>query len=188
MKQIMASEQAKASDAAIKTPVGTFIPSQIPADIKKAEAAMAEAQKKMNEVLNRGLEVMPHDNVPFDKVIPSYVSAYYVAGNEPMAQKYSDQMFTLFQEEINYYLSVKPEFGSLMIDDMFSAYRGIFSLYQSSAIFGTDKAHQEKISNDFFKITELIQAALPSLQKQSPSASQQIDQTFGAFFSRINGQ
>lgn len=188
MKQIMASEQAKASDAPIKTPVGTFIPSQIPADIKKAEAAMAEAQKKMNEVLNRGLEVMPHENVPFDKVIPSYVSAYYVAGNEPMAQKYSDQMFTLFEEEINYYLSVKPEFGSLMIDDMFGAYRGIFSLYQSSAIFGTDKTHQEKISADFFKITELIQASLPILQKESPSASQQIDQTFGAFFSRINGQ
>lgn len=149
---------------------------------------MADAQKKINEVLDRGIAVMPHANVPFDKVIPSYVSAYYIAGNEAKAQQYSDQMFTLFQEEINYYLSVKPEFGSLMVEDMFSAYRGIFSLYQSSAVFGTDKAHQEKVSNDFYKITELIEAALPTLQKESISSSRLIDQTFGDFFKRINGQ
>ncbi|NOQ70903.1 MAG: DUF2723 domain-containing protein [Crocinitomix sp.] len=180
------------ADIPIKTPLGDFIPSQIDADMKKAEAEIADAQQKITEVINKSIEVMPHHNVPFGKVMPSYVSAYYVGGNEAKAQEYSDTMFVLFEEEMNYYLDVDPAFSSNMIEDMYSAYRSIFSLYQASAVFGTDKVHQEKVSADFFRITQNVQNGLDDMKKYNRKAKnystlKRIEDTFDAFFKRING-
>ena len=130
---------------------------------------------------------MPHENVPFGKVFPSYVSSYYMAGNEEKAQQYSDMMMGLFEEEIDYYLSVDPQFSSTMIEDMYAAYRSIFGLYQASAVFGTDKDHQQKVSDDFFRITEKVQAGIVPIKLHSISARSRIEQTFDSFFQRING-
>jgi hypothetical protein len=180
------------ADIPIQTPLGEFVPSRIGADMKKAEAEIAEAQLKITEVINKSIEVMPHHNVPFGKVFPSYVSAYYVGGNEAKAQEYSDTMFALFEEEMNYYLDVDPKFSSNMIEDMYSAYRSIFSLYQASAVFGTDKEHQEKVSADFFRITENVQSGLDEIKKYNRKAKnyttlKRIEDTFDNFFKRING-
>lgn len=185
MKQVQA--QGLVSDAAIKTPIGSFIPNEIPQEIAKAEAEIADAQAKISEVLDRGIEVMPHENVPFGKVFPSYISAYYMAGNEEKAQQYSDMMVSLFEEEIDYYLSVDPKFSSTMIEDMYAAYRSIFGLYQASAVFGTDKDHQQKVSDDFFRITEKVQNGIVPIKLHSISARTRIEQTFDSFFKRING-
>lgn len=193
MKQIQAGGVGLDTNEPIQTPLGEFIPSQIDADMKKAEAEIEEAKAKITEVINKSIEVMPHHNVPFGKVFPSYVSAYYVGGNEEKAQEYSDTMFVLFEEEMDYYLDVDPKFSSNMIEDMYSAYRSIFSLYQASAVFGTDKEHQEKVSNDFFRITQEVQDGLVDIKKynrtvKNYSALQRIESTFEAFFNRINGQ
>lgn len=193
MKQIQSQGLGQDNDAPIKTPVGDIIPSQIPNEITKTEAEMNDAQAKISEVLDKSFEVMPHYNVPFGKVIPSYVSAYYIAGNEEKAQLYSDKMFVLFEEEMDYYLDVDPKFSSNMIEDMYSVYRSLFSLYQASTIFGTDKTHQEKVSADFFRITEDVQNGLAEIKKYSTknknySTIQRIEGTFEAFFKRINGQ
>ena len=185
MKQVQA--QGLVSDAEIKTPLGSFIPNEIPQEIAKAEAEIAAAQAKISEVLDRGIEVMPHENVPFGKVFPSYVSSYYMAGNEEKAQQYSDMMMGLFEEDIDYYLSVDPQFSSTMIEDMYAAYRSIFGLYQASAVFGTDKDHQQKVSDDFFRITEKVQAGIVPIKLHSISARSRIEQTFDSFFQRING-
>lgn len=185
MKQVQS--QGLVSDAEIKTPLGSFIPNEIPQEIAKAEAEIAAAQAKISEVLDRGIEVMPHANVPFGKVFPSYVSSYYMAGNEEKAQQYSDMMMGLFEEEIDYYLSVDPEFSSTMIEDMYAAYRSIFGLYQASAVFGTDKDHQQIVSDDFFRITEKVQTGIVPIKLHSISARSRIEQTFDTFFKRING-
>lgn len=185
MKQVQG--QGLVSDAEIKTPIGSFIPNEIPQEIAKAEAEIAAAQAKISEVLDKGIAVMPHENVPFGKVFPSYVSAYYMAGNEEKAQKYSDIMMVLFEEEINYYLSVDPKFSSTMIEDMYAAYRSVFGLYQASAVFGTDEAHQQKVSDDFFRITENVQKGIVPIKLHSIAARTRIEQTFDSFFKRING-
>ena len=150
MNQIISQGLGTESNEPIKTPVGDIIPSQIPSEIKKSEEAMADAQSKISEILDKSLAEMPHVNVPFGKVLPSYISAYYIAGNEEKAQLYSNQMFDLFEEEMDYYLDVDPQFSAGMIEDMYSVYRSIYSLYQGSTFFGTDKEHQDKISQDFF--------------------------------------
>lgn len=192
MKQIQGQgPELLATDAPITTPLGEFIPSQIDEDMKKAETEIEEARAKITEVINKSIEVMPHHNVPFGKVFPSYVSAYYVGGNEEKAQEYSDTMFVLFEEEMDYYLDVDPQFSSNMIEDMYSAYRSIFSLYQASAVFGTDKEHQEKVSNDFFRITQEVQDGLVYIKeynRKNYEVLRRIETTFESFFKRINGQ
>lgn len=190
MKQIQS--QGLESDAPVRTPVGDFIPSEIPANIKKAEAEMADVQQKMTEVLDKSIEVMPHFNVPFGKVFPGYVMAYYIAGNEEKAQQYSDQMFELFEEEMDYYLSIDPQFTSGMIQEMYMVYKSIFSLYQGSAVYGSDKEHQQKVSDDFFRITTDVQNGLKkirtyNLKRKDFGANSIIEGTFDAFFQRFNG-
>ncbi|MFT5821598.1 MAG: MFS family permease [Crocinitomix sp.] len=194
MKQIQGQgADLLTADIPIQTPLGEFIPSQIDADMKQALADIDTAKARITEVINMSIEVMPHHNVPFGKVFPSYVSAYYVGGNETKAQEYSDTMFVLFEEEMNYYLDVDPKFSSNMIEDMYSAYRSIFSLYQASAVFGTDVDHQEKVSADFFRITQNVQDGLDDIKKYNRKAKNystlvRIEDTFDAFFKRINGQ
>ncbi|WP_066758589.1 glycosyltransferase family 117 protein [Crocinitomix algicola] len=192
MKQIQSqNDGVEISNEPIKTPVGDIIPSQIPAEIKIAEAEMADAKAKISEVLDRGIEIMPHSNVPFGKVFPSYIQAYYIGENEEKAKLYTDQMLDLFGEEMNYYLSVDPEFSARMIEDMYSTYRGIFSLYQASAVFGTDETHQQLVSDRFFSITSELQNGLTAIRKycidEDKTATLQLIQgTFDAFFQRIN--
>ncbi len=185
MKQIQS--QGIVSDIPINTPLGTFVPNTIEADIKRAEAEIADAKIKISEVLDKGIAVMPHANVPFGNVFPSYVSSYYIAGNEEKAQKYSDFMMDIFEEELTYYLELDPEFSTGLIEEMYGTYRAVFGLYQASAIFGTDKAHQQKVSEDFFRITDNVQIGLVPLKVASPSAASRINQTFTQFFQRING-
>jgi hypothetical protein len=191
MKQIQ-SQGLPEGNEPIRTPIGDFIPSEIPAEMAKAEAEMADDQAKISEVIDKSIEVMPHFNVPFGKVMPSYISSYYVAGNEEKAQLYSDKMFSLFGEEMDYYLDVDPAFSTGMIEDMYSIYRSMFSLYQASAVFGTDTEHQEKVSNEFFQVTEEVKLGLVLIKKYNTKAKnygavQRIEATFDAFFQRILG-
>ena len=63
----------------------------------------------------------------------------------------------------------------------------MFSLYQAVKIYGTNEAFKEEVGNAFYSMTERVQSALPAVQKVSPGARQQIEQTFYAFFQRIMG-
>jgi len=171
----------------IQTPMGNFKRSELPAEIKKSEAIMGFNKEKVNEVLDKSLAVMPHANVPFDRVFPSYISTYYAVGNEEKGEQLTTMMMGIFEEEVNYYISVEPEFGVTMLDDLFGAYRGIFSLYQAVSNFGTNVEFAEKIGERFYSVTEKIQPRLEKMKRISTSARQQIDQTFGDFFQQIMG-
>jgi len=191
MKQIQ--DSGMAADTLLRTPVGEINPSTIPQDIKQLEKDMMVAQERISQILDKSFEVMPHANVPFGKVIPSYISAYYVAGNEEKAQLYTDQMFELMGEEMDYYLDVDPEFSSNMINDMYSCYRSMFSLYQASAIYSDNKEYQEKVSENFFTWTERVQSGIGKikrhcLKEKNYSAVSRIETTFDGFFKQINGQ
>ncbi len=173
------------SSMVIQTPIGNFKKSDLPAEIEKSEALMADAKQKIKEVLDRSMLVMPEYNIHFDKVFPSYVSTYYAAGHEETAQLLTLKMMAIFDEEINYYISIDPSFTATMIDDFFGAYRATFSLYQAVNIYGTDEAFSSEIGDQFLSITDRVQRALPAIQKEGPSSRAQIEQTFMAFFQRI---
>ena len=190
MNQIEAKTDREDNDAPIKTPIGDFIPSKIPEQRAKVEAEIKDAMNKITEVISKSIEVMPHVNVPFGKVYPSYVSALYMADNQEMAEKYSDIMFELFGEEMTHYLNIDPKFSTYLLQDMYSSYRSLFSLYQTSKVFGTNKDFQDKTMNKFHVITAELQEGLTrirlyNVKEKNTSAITQIENTFVPFFARV---
>jgi tetratricopeptide (TPR) repeat protein len=185
LKQI--KEQDAPEDQIIKTPLGDFTKAGADAEIAKAQAIIDSNTVKVSTLLDRSTQVMPEFNVPYARVMPSYISSYYAVGNEEKARMYTDRMLEIFQEDIDYYLSVDPEFSSRMVQDMFDSYRGLFSLYQSSQIYDTDEAYKDKVSNVFLDVTNRIQGGLNPIRKVSSSARQTVERTFDNFFMQING-
>lgn len=183
MTEILA--QPGDTNAIYPTPLGNFKRSEMPEQIKKSEAIVADCKTKIKEVLDRSMVVMPEYNVPFDRVFPSYVTTYYAAGHEADAEALSKKMLAIFEEEIDYYLSVEPEFTATMVQDFFDAYRGVFSLYQAANIYATNTEFVDEVGAKFLSITERVQRALPGIQKQSTGARIQVEQTFYGFFQKI---
>jgi hypothetical protein len=188
MKKIQ-EQGAAVSNEPIPTPYGDIQPSQIPGELQKSQARIEAAQEKIIAVLDRSMEVMPNSNVPFKKVIPSYISTYYQAGAEEKAQNYSNQMLDIYNEEIDYMLSVDNEFGKRMIEDLFATYRSVFSLYQAATLYSSDTAYQEKMNAEFDAVQAKIDKGISILRKTDSATDKEIERTFDAFFARLqNGQ
>ena len=185
LKQIQAQEGPE--DQVVKTPLGNFVRAEVNEEIAKSKAVIDSNKVFVTQVLDKSNEVMPEFNVPYGRVIPSYISSYYAVGDEEKARMYTDRMLELFQEDINYYLDIDPEFSSQMVQDIFDSYRGVFSLYQATQIYDTDPAYKDKVSNVFFDVSTKIQSGLNPIRKISPSARNMIQNTFDKFFSQING-
>jgi len=172
----------------IALPVGDVKIGEVSDEIKQAEKKIEEIKVKVNAVLDKSFEVMPHENVPYGRVMPSYVAAYYQVGNNEKAQQYTNEMWDLFVEEIDYYLSIDPEFSGQdeMIDEFFGAYRSVFSLYQAAQVYGTDTTFNTALDAKFREKTCEICSGLPAIRKGGPTgAKAKIKATFEAFFERI---
>lgn len=78
--------------------------------------------------LNKCLEVTPEGNVPYDKVMPGIIGSYLKLGvpdsllntnlsieqkqeAQAMAEKLTKRMLEINEDEINYYMSLEPEFA-----------------------------------------------------------------------------
>ena len=171
-----------------QTPIGPLKVSEMKGQVTKSQSLMAEHKTKITALLDRSSEVMPHENVPFiDKVFPSFVTAYLAVDEQAKGEALASQVMAIYEEELNYYMDVAPEFAGSMVDDMFSAYRGVFMLYQGVSIYGSNQAFAEDISNRFLAITERIQPSLEKIKKISPGYRQRVEQTFDHFFRQILG-
>lgn len=187
MKQIIESPVPPSDTLIFPTPIGDFTVGQMPEQIKKSQAIVDTCRIKIEQVLDRSMVVMPEYNVPYDKVFPSYIATYYAAGIEAKGEELSKKMIAIFEEELDYYLSVEPEFTATMVDDFFQAYRSMFSIYQSVNAYGTNDAHIDFVSQKFLTLTERVQLALPKIQRISPATFKHVEGTFIDFFKRITG-
>ena len=159
---------------------------EIPDKLKLAEAQKAEIKTKVNAVIDKAFAVMPHENVPYGRVMPSYVAAYYQVDNQEKAKQYSNEMWDLLVEEVDYYVSLDPEFSGQdeMIDEFFGAYRSMFSLYQASQVYGTDTTFNASLDDRFREKSCEICAALKKIEKD-PGSRGKVKSTFRGFFDRI---
>ncbi|UKN00472.1 MFS transporter [Paracrocinitomix mangrovi] len=179
-------EQVKAQDGpaeqVVKTPLGDFVRGEIDAEMAKAQSIIDSNSVKITSLLQKSFEVMPEANVPFGRVIPSYVQAFFAAGDEENGMMYADKMFGIFEEDIDYYLSVDPEFSLPMIQDFFDSYRGVFSLYQTVSVYSSDEAYQTTVGERFYNITMKVQAGLNPIRRTKPNGSARVNATFDSFF------
>ncbi|MEZ4738337.1 MAG: DUF2723 domain-containing protein [Flavobacteriales bacterium] len=84
-----------------------------------AEALIEEGRDDdARTILDLSMEKMPERNVPFDRILLPTIEAYYAIGDVEKADSLSERLFTIMEENLNYYMSLEPRFASLLMDDM----------------------------------------------------------------------
>jgi len=61
-------------------------------------------------VLDISIEKMPDRNVPFDRVLLPTVEAYYAIGDTAKGNAISGRLFTIMEENLNWFASLEPQF------------------------------------------------------------------------------
>jgi len=180
LEKILSQNGGTPTDS-IQTPIGMFIRGEIPSEIDKAKALMEESKTKTVEVLDKAFEIMPNNKVPFARIIPYYITAYYAVGEMEKGNQYANQVLDLYAEELDYYLSVDPEFSGSMMQEMFGVYRSMFTIFQTTA-GGEDEAisarSYEMVTN---YMNEIKKIKFPKHYRGA------YDQTCGGFFTQIEG-
>jgi hypothetical protein len=180
-EQILSQEGGLSNDT-IQTPLGMYTRGDIPAEVNRTKNDIEDARVKVSEILDKAFEVMPNNKVPFGRIIPYYITAYYSVGDTAKGNQYANQALDLYAEELDYFVSLNSEFSGTMIQEMFGVYRSVFSIFQTTGLGGTDEAIAEK-SN------EMLTNYMAKIERiKFPKGSRTIyDQTFGGFFKQIGG-
>jgi hypothetical protein len=185
LQQIQSSDTPE--DQIIKTPIGDFKKSDVPLEVAKAQMIIDSNSVKVNQVLDRSFEVMPEYNVPFGRVVPSYISSYYGAGNYEKAEFYTNRMLAIYQEEVDYYLSVGAKKSSNMIDFIFDSFRGVYSVWQSAQMLSDSDDFKEQTTTALFNMSDQIQMKLNEIKKEaSPSQKARINETIAALINQVD--
>ncbi|MCX8080897.1 MAG: DUF2723 domain-containing protein [Bacteroidia bacterium] len=74
--------------------------------------------KKAEAVLDKCLEVMPDENIPFDATMFSICSAYYQIGKIEKANALSKKLFDIFEGDLKIYRGLKPRHSPAFYRDM----------------------------------------------------------------------
>jgi len=123
-----------------------------------AEALVGENdnERAMN-VLNKSLVVMPHHNVPFNRVLHPTVEAFYAAGGIEEGNELTAQLFNILENELDYFFSLDPEFAKGIDRDMRSNYAIInrlseLAIQNGATIEGGDVQERMKAINDAYSL------------------------------------
>lgn len=181
LKQILAQEGGLATDS-IKTPLGTFVRGDLAQDIEASEVKMFELKEKTVTVLDKSLEVMPNNKVPFATILPTYIAAYFAVGDSVKGNLYSNQVLDLYSEELTYFATVGTEFSSTYIADAYRTYRAMFTVFQVVNQFDSESAVAVKAEG-------LIRSHMDEISriKFKKHAKQEYDANFGGFFRQLQG-
>ncbi len=84
-----------------------------------AEALIDEGRDDdARTILDLSLEKMPARNVPFDRILLPTVEAYYAIGDNEKANALSERLFTIMEENLNFYMSLDPKHAKGIEDEM----------------------------------------------------------------------
>ena len=84
-----------------------------------ADALIDEGDnERAKNALDRSIHVMPDRTVPYSRVLLPTVEAYYKLGEYDRANDLTDTLFTRYEDELDYYLSLELNFGASISEDM----------------------------------------------------------------------
>ena len=88
-----------------------------------AEQLIEEEQiDKARAILDKGVEVMPNHNVPFDRLMLPIIENYYKIGEDDKANAILEIIFTKYADEFEYYLSADTDKAIGMSREMQMSY------------------------------------------------------------------
>ncbi|MFH1322008.1 MAG: DUF2723 domain-containing protein, partial [Bacteroidota bacterium] len=129
-----------------------------------ADALLKEGKKDSAiKVLDKCLEVMPDKNVPFNFFVTPIAEAYYRAGVPEKANPIVGQLTDVYEDEMNYYLSVRGEHAKALETEK---QRAMYTMQRLHAIAKAYKQKElaENIDERIKKLQEdYVQAAPPQL-------------------------
>jgi len=70
--------------------------------------------EKAIQVLDRGMEITPHNQLPYGIWVLEVVDGYYKAGATEKANNLAEELAGITENELTYYFSMKEPFGSLI--------------------------------------------------------------------------
>jgi hypothetical protein len=123
--------------------------------IKKNEAEKTKDYKMCKEIVEKCLAVMPEKNVPYDRIIPSFVPILYQIGDKAGAQKIADKLVNDHFANFTYYSSLQPRFAPLVMDDAELSFK-VVAMMEKLAEDNKDKANQEKYGAKFEQINNML--------------------------------
>lgn len=74
------------------------------------------------DVLDKTFEVMPHHNVPFDRLVVPLIENYYKIGQNEKANEIATILFDRYVEDFEYYVSLDPEWSGQLQREMQMSY------------------------------------------------------------------
>ncbi len=132
-----------------------------------AEALIAEGKKaEARKALDKAVEVMPEKIVPYDRTMFGIIQGYYALGDFKVANELASKVFANYEKDMNYYLSLAPEYWTTQQNDVNTA---MSMLNNMSSVAGFYK--QDKISKEFAKRFETLQTNAAMKMQGAPVGS-----------------
>lgn len=128
--------------------------------IAKQEKVRDEKFAMADSVVNRCLEVMPEENVPFDRIMPSFVPVLYDIKDDSLANQLVRRLVQIHAENLDYYFSVEPRLSIRMMEEVSVSFRVLRMMYTI-----TEQYKKTDILNEITPIVVREQQALETWAK-----------------------
>ncbi len=157
-------------------------------EVLRLKATQAESKEKVVELLNKSLEMMPPNKVPYGRIMPYYIREYYAVGAVEEAERLAADVLTSYEEELDYYLDVDAEYGGSMLEDATSVYRGIFTIFQTATILNKTENTElsQRLENDVQNYMRAFEEKKPEYRAAGSLAT--YNGTIGAFIGQITSR
>ena len=131
-----------------------------------AEALIDEGRPEdAKTILDISLEKMPERNVPFDRIMLPTVEAYYRLDELGTANHLSERLFTIMEENMEWYMSLEPRFVMPLDNDMAIAHAVMGRLM--NVTMSKDEELGKQLQERFDRMEAAYQQKLIDLQEAS---------------------
>lgn len=129
------------------------------------ELAAEGRKEEAKQVLDLAQAKMPEKNVPYDRIMLPIIEAYYQADDTASANCLTQRLFTIMDENMNWYLSLSPKFADKVTDDMGMGKMVMERLARSAQVYG-QKELANKLNARVAEIDTLYQMKLEDIATQ----------------------
>lgn len=127
-----------------------------------ASALISEGKKdKAMKVIDKCLEVMPEENVPYDATVYALVASYYQLGANEKANALAKKLFAIFEADMNYYISLGSTRAVAYSREMRQAQE-----IMNRLVYMAKSNKQDELAKDFEKRYGIFASMMGNQQQQ----------------------
>lgn len=154
---------------------------KLQARAQKGKADKEKYYAMCKDVVNKCFEVMPVKNVPYDRIVPSFVNILYQIGEKQKANEIADALVKQEFENFDYYSSLAPRFAPSTLESASVSFRITAMLTQFA-----DGAKDTKKFEEYKGKMEAMQMKLSTwmarCNEENPELMMQFQENFPQMF------